>query len=164
MTTETSAGGLAAVADADDAAGLAAEAVRLGCRVGTGPAVAPPQAASSDTAARVALDATDAGTPAIRWEDRYRGQVRAGLTDDAAQALAPAILGRLVGEPELLATLRSYRNHLGRWQPTAAELGVHRNTLRKRMSRIEQLTGRRVDTAADRADLWIALTITDEGA
>jgi DNA-binding PucR family transcriptional regulator len=37
-----------------------------------------------------------------------------------------------------------------------------RNTLRKRIARIETLTGRRVDTAAGRADLWIALEIADE--
>jgi sugar diacid utilization regulator len=44
----------------------------------------------------------------------------------------------------------------------AAELGIHRNTLRERIARIETLTGRRVNTAAGRADLWIALEIADE--
>ena len=72
------------------------------------------------------------------------------------------ILGGLAEEPELRRTLRAYLSHLGRWQPTADELGVHRNTLRKRITRIEALTGRSVDTAAGRADLWVALEIAGE--
>jgi Aldehyde dehydrogenase family/PucR C-terminal helix-turn-helix domain len=134
----------------------------LGCRVGTGTAVPAAEAGVSYAAATTALAAATDRSPLVRWDERFRGDIRAGLTDDAARVLAARILGGLAEEPELRRTLRAYLTHLGRWQPTAAELGIHRNTLRKRVARIEALTGRSVDTAAGRADLWIALEIAGE--
>ena len=46
----------------------------------------------------------------------------------------------------------------GQRGPAAAALGVHRNTLRDRIARIERLTGRSLASAADRAELWFALS------
>ncbi|TWF75206.1 purine catabolism regulator [Pseudonocardia hierapolitana] len=131
----------------------------LGCRIGVGTVVPVDQAGTSAAAAATALTATSDRDPVVRWDERFRGAVRAGLSDEAAHILAAEILRGLADEPELRRTLRAYLIHLGRWQPTADALGVHRNTLRKRIARIEALTGRSVDTAAGRADLWIALEI-----
>ena len=39
----------------------------------------------------------------------------------------------------------------------AAELGVHRHTLRKRIDRVVELIGRDLDSAHTRSELWIAL-------
>ncbi len=47
--------------------------------------------------------------------------------------------------------------HNARWESAAAELFVHRHTLRYRMRKIEELTGRDLSSSFDRMELWIAL-------
>ena len=44
-----------------------------------------------------------------------------------------------------------------RWADAAARLSVHRHTLRYRLQRIEQLTGRDLANARDRLECWLAL-------
>ncbi|MEO3792588.1 helix-turn-helix domain-containing protein [Nonomuraea sp. B10E15] len=58
---------------------------------------------------------------------------------------------------ELLRTLDLFLETCGSWQRTADELYVHVNTLRYRMQRIEELTGRRMASMRDRTDLYLAL-------
>ena len=58
---------------------------------------------------------------------------------------------------ELIKTLSLFLGSGGRFQQTADELHVHVNTLRLRLERIEQLTGRDLGVMDDRVDLWIAL-------
>jgi purine catabolism regulator len=41
----------------------------------------------------------------------------------------------------------------------ADALGVHRNTVRRRLRRVEDLTGRSPATARGRAELWVAAEI-----
>lgn len=57
----------------------------------------------------------------------------------------------------LVDTLATFLEHGGRWQQTAEALHLHVNTVRYRLDRVEQLTGRALDTTADRVDLWLAL-------
>lgn len=57
----------------------------------------------------------------------------------------------------LTATLRAFLAHNGHWNETAAELGVHRHTLRARIERIEAITGRDLTSAYGRMELWLAL-------
>ncbi len=64
----------------------------------------------------------------------------------------------------LRATLRALLEHHGQRTPTAARLGVHRNTLRDRVHRIEELTGRSLDDPDARAELWLALRIEEQRA
>ena len=45
----------------------------------------------------------------------------------------------------------------GRWSEAASALGIHVNTLKHRLGRIAELSGKSVDRTADRVDLWIAL-------
>lgn len=59
-------------------------------------------------------------------------------------------------------TLRTLLEHNGQRTPTAVRLGVHRNTLRDRITRIEQLTGRSLDDPDARAELWLALRIEEQ--
>lgn len=47
----------------------------------------------------------------------------------------------------------------GQRGPTAAALGIHRNTLRDRIIRIERLTARTLENPDDRAELWLALRL-----
>ncbi|MDH6193639.1 purine catabolism regulator [Mycobacterium frederiksbergense] len=58
---------------------------------------------------------------------------------------------------ELERTLRSFLGNDGHWAKTAAALYVHVNTLRNRIGRINELTGRDVTRLEDRVDLFLAL-------
>ena len=58
---------------------------------------------------------------------------------------------------ELLRTLDQWLRVNGAWDPAAARLALHRNTVRNRIDRIARLTGRRLDDGDDRMELWLAL-------
>ncbi|BDY31522.1 PucR family transcriptional regulator [Mycolicibacterium mageritense] len=58
---------------------------------------------------------------------------------------------------ELERTLRTFLGNDGHWAKTAAALYVHVNTLRNRIGRINELTGRDVTRLEDRVDLFLAL-------
>lgn len=60
---------------------------------------------------------------------------------------------------ELETTLRAYLDHDGQLAATAATLYVHVNTLRNRLARVAELTGRDVGRTADRVDLFLALEV-----
>jgi purine catabolism regulatory family protein/PucR-like helix-turn-helix protein/diguanylate cyclase with GGDEF domain len=57
----------------------------------------------------------------------------------------------------LVETLDRFLSSGCRWQETASALHVHVNTLRHRLDRVEQLTGRDLGSMEDRVDLYIAL-------
>ncbi|MFC9975464.1 PucR family transcriptional regulator [Spirillospora sp. NPDC127200] len=61
----------------------------------------------------------------------------------------------------LLETLSAFLSHSGSWQRCAADLHVHVNTVRYRMRRVEQLTGRDLSRFPDRVDLYLALRLAD---
>ncbi len=88
------------------------------------------------------------------------------LPPDAALAFAESLLGPLVdhdvaGRGDLVISLRAWLAHHGQWDPSAAELGVHRHTLRHRMRTVEELLGRSLDSPGTRAELWLALSVMD---
>ena len=60
---------------------------------------------------------------------------------------------------ELLPTLREFLACSGSWNACAAKMYVHVNTVRYRISRIEELTGRDLSALADRVDFFLALRI-----
>ncbi|MGN6246594.1 MAG: PucR family transcriptional regulator [Motilibacteraceae bacterium] len=59
--------------------------------------------------------------------------------------------------PELLASLRAFLRWNGHMDRAAAEVGVHRHTLRHRMARVSALLGLDLDDPQARAELWLAL-------
>ena len=61
----------------------------------------------------------------------------------------------------LLATLAAYLRHNGHIESAAADLGVHRHTLRNRIGKISELTDSDLGTADSRAELWLALKARD---
>ncbi|MCA3748330.1 MAG: helix-turn-helix domain-containing protein [Rubrobacter sp.] len=63
----------------------------------------------------------------------------------------------------LLPTLREFLASGGRWQETARRLHIHVNTLRHRLARCEELTGRSLSRMDDRVDLYIALQAGQDG-
>ena len=57
----------------------------------------------------------------------------------------------------LVATLTAFLDHNGQTEVAAATLGFHRHTMRNRLNKVVELTGRDIDSAHVRAELWIAV-------
>ena len=79
-----------------------------------------------------------------------------GLRQYCEEVLRPVEAARGNGS-ELLRSLEAFLDHNGNWEAAARALVCHRHTLRYRMSRIEELTGRRLDRVEHRIDFWLAL-------
>ncbi|MEY9213514.1 PucR family transcriptional regulator [Thermobifida halotolerans] len=79
-----------------------------------------------------------------------------------AQRLLAPLRGHRSGA-ELLASLRAYLAASGRWDAAAESLGVHRHTLRYRIARIRELLPGDLDDPDYRAELWLALRMTERG-
>ena len=58
---------------------------------------------------------------------------------------------------ELLRSLEAFIENNGNWERAARQLYCHRHTLRYRIRKIEELTGRDLGRATDRIELWLAL-------
>ena len=98
--------------------------------------------------------------------DLSRPRVHAAVARTPGRAGGRALLRRgagPAGRPDartgsaLVESLRAYIEANGRWAEAAASLRVHRHTLRYRMRKVEELTGRNLADAADRLELWLAL-------
>ena len=82
--------------------------------------------------------------------------------DDALISYCRGVLGPIeAGEgdygDELLRSLDVFIEHNGHWEKAASALYCHRHTLRYRIRRVEQLTGRDFSKARDRIEFWLAL-------
>jgi purine catabolism regulator len=82
--------------------------------------------------------------------------------DDALISYCRGVLGPVEqgeGEygDELLRSLDVFIEHNGHWEKAAGALYCHRHTLRYRIRRVEQLTGRDFSQARDRIEFWLAL-------
>jgi purine catabolism regulator len=117
--------------------------------------------------ASYALEATsmlDGHTPEVAtWHDLGALQFLLAVQDDEALRLyTDSVLGPIEnGEGEyggeLLRSLEAFVEHNGQWERAARELFCHRHTLRYRIRRVEQLTGRDLSSARDRIEFWLAL-------
>ncbi|MBE8515962.1 PucR family transcriptional regulator [Amycolatopsis sp. H6(2020)] len=92
------------------------------------------------------------------------GHVLAGVPESrkALAALAETHLRPLADVDQrtgtdLVPTLRAFLEHNGQWEAASVALGVHRHTLRNRMTRIEQLLGVDLASAHVRAELLLSL-------
>ena len=82
--------------------------------------------------------------------------------DDALSSYCRSVLDPIEqGEgdygDELVRSLDVFIEHNGHWEKAANALFCHRHTLRYRIRRIEQLTGRDFSNARDRIEFWLAL-------
>ncbi|HTN25326.1 MAG TPA: helix-turn-helix domain-containing protein, partial [Solirubrobacteraceae bacterium] len=82
--------------------------------------------------------------------------------DEALRSYCDGVLaGVEEGDPdyaeELLRSLDAYLEHNGHWEHAAAEVFCHRHTLRYRIRRVEELTGRSLANPRDRIEFWLAL-------
>jgi purine catabolism regulator len=118
--------------------------------------------------ARCALEAREltgngAPGPVATYHDLGSFQLLLSLQDDEAlrlfcdSILAPIEDGEGAYGGELMRSLEAFIECNGQWERAARQLYCHRHTLRYRIRRVEELTGRSLDSARDRIDFWLAL-------
>jgi PucR family transcriptional regulator, purine catabolism regulatory protein len=155
-------------------------------RAGAGRAVAAAEARRSYHEARCALEASGFasaasaadGNGAARDGDEH-GAARAGRVatyrdlgsfqlllslqdDDALRLFCDSILGPIETSDghygdELMRSLEAFIECNGQWERAAQRLYCHRHTLRYRIRKVEELTGRDLANARDRIEFWLAL-------
>ncbi|MEU8784495.1 PucR family transcriptional regulator [Streptomyces sp. NPDC048637] len=138
------------------------EEVAVGLSAPTGPIAAANAYRQAEQALSVARRR---GRVLVEHEDVAAGSVLPLLADDAVRAFADGLLRALrehdaTGRGDLVASLRAWLARHGQWDAAAADLGVHRHTLRYRMRRVEEILGRSLDDADVRMELWLALKAT----
>jgi purine catabolism regulator len=117
--------------------------------------------------AQQALDiAVSDGKPAIQFETLP-------LVDLVLRNLSPVSLGvlsdpiRLISAEEngalLLNSLKVFLAENGSWEAAASQLGVHRHTLKNRITKIEELTSLSMMNAEDRFRAWLAILSNNSG-
>lgn len=127
---------------------------------GIGPARPLSSLAQSDDGARQALAAASGVRPVVDWAELVETGVDSLLDPVALESFAANLLDPVLERPDsrkLLEALRGFLAHNGHAGPAAETLGVHRNTLRNRLTIAETLLGRSLHDPQLRADLWIAL-------
>ena len=113
---------------------------------------------------RATRAATARGPPLLAtYRDLGSFQLLLSLQDDDAlrlfcdSILSPIEEGEGAYGGELMRSLESFIECNGQWEKAARQLYCHRHTLRYRIRRVEELTGRSLDSARDRIDFWLAL-------
>lgn len=112
--------------------------------------------------ARVACAAATPGSvDVVRFEEHPLAVLLASSPDQARQ-LAEAVLGPIMAlAPEdravVIETARTWLAAGGSTSTAARELHVHRNTVRYRVRRLEEVTGRDLALPVDAAELYVAL-------
>ena len=146
----------------------ASERLHAPVTVGVGSAVPPREAARSLREARYALRVCQVdGRGSADFTSLGTYRLLLSLQEpDALRAFADSILAPLdrydrQHEGELIPSLRAFLEHNARWESAAAELFIHRHTLRYRMRKVEELTGRDLSSSHDRMEFWLALRSRD---
>ncbi|MGH3098085.1 MAG: PucR family transcriptional regulator [Streptosporangiales bacterium] len=113
------------------------------------------------------LAALDASAPALvtSAEVDSHTMLLATVPEDARRAFADRVLGPVVGydanhDAGLMVTLDAFLAASGSWSRCAERLHLHVNTVRYRIRRVEELTGRDMSDMNDRVDVLLALRAT----
>lgn len=133
---------------------------------GHGAGVSPPFDSLSEIAtalryARIAVAGTSDSHPVVQFGDSVLG-VAAVTAPDVNLRLADAVLGGLDGASDrdvLFQTFRVWAAHRGSVPEAAAALFCHPNTVRHRLRRIEEHTGRSTSVPLELAELCLAFEI-----
>jgi Purine catabolism regulatory protein-like family/PucR C-terminal helix-turn-helix domain len=117
--------------------------------------------------ARCALEATtfdeDHAPEVASWRDLGAFTLLLSIQDDEAlklycdSVLGPIEAGDAEYGGELLRSLEAFIEQNGQWERAAREVYCHRHTLRYRMRKVEEMTGRDLSRAHDRIEFWLAL-------
>lgn len=150
---------LVVVASSTQARPLAERFADAGLRIGVGQAAPIDALSTSDETAGLAAEQTTQAIPVASWEERVRGGVLSLVDEARAASFAASYLAPLedAGDPALIETLAAYLRHHGSLLRAAGDLGIHRNTARHRLERIETLLGRSLADPHVRVDAWVAL-------
>ncbi|MCY1482833.1 Purine catabolism regulatory protein-like family protein [compost metagenome] len=152
------------LADPDSAARLQAA---LGCPLGLGnPLGHPARALEALREARLALAHASTQRPLVAYASAQAEQPWLPGSLDEAARVHRSVLGPLLDYDQqqgtqLHQTLRVFLEQNRSWQKAAQHLNVHKQTLVYRVHRIEEITGRSLDSTEDVAVLWIALRAGD---
>jgi purine catabolism regulator len=148
---------LVEAATEDDVLGLAARVVEAEplARVGVGRPAQGRALGRSLLEARAALDSGEHDVSSYR--DLGSLELLLSLPDAALDAFVERVLGPASTNGRLVESLGALLDAGCRWSEAAEQLGVHRHTLRYRMDRLRDATGRHPDDPAQRMELWLAL-------
>ncbi|MDQ6836626.1 MAG: helix-turn-helix domain-containing protein, partial [Actinomycetota bacterium] len=158
-------------------AGRVTRALGPGLRFGVGRPVAGAEARRSFHEARCSVEALALGMAGefsgngasngavhvATYKDLGSFQLLLSLQDDEALKLfCDSILGPIEASEghyggELMRSLEAFIEENGQWERAARRLYCHRHTLRYRIKRVEELTGRNLHSARDRIEFWLAL-------
>jgi len=130
-----------------------------------GPAVQPERAPASWAEALEAHAARDRGVldpEGLLRTDEHLADLVIGASPERLERLAARALTPLDGETagsreRLSTTLAAWLANMGAASPTAADLGVHPQTVRYRVARLRELFGPRLDDPEARFELQLAL-------
>ena len=148
-----------------------------GLRVGVGRPVAGGEARRSFHEGRCAIEALALGVSRdengagasngkvrlATYKDLGSFQLLLSLQENEALKLfCDSILGPIESSEghyggELMRSLEAFIEENGQWERAARRLYCHRHTLRYRIKRVEELTGRDLGSARDRIEFWLAL-------
>jgi PucR C-terminal helix-turn-helix domain/GGDEF-like domain len=121
------------------------------------------EAGSAVRYARIALKGANGDRRVVEFENTVLG-IAAVSDPEVSRRLAEMVLGGLRSLPDedsqiLCDTFRSWVAHRGSIPETAADIYCHPNTVRHRLHRIEDHTGRSVTAPVDIAELCLAFEI-----
>jgi hypothetical protein len=130
-----------------------------------GPSGPPEEAPSSWAEAAAAHAARERGAlpggGLLRSEEHLADLVLAASPDRlgrlSSRSLAPLDGETVASRKRLAATLAAWLEHMGAVSPTAADLGVHPQTVRYRLARLRELFGSTLDDPERRFELQLAL-------
>jgi purine catabolism regulator len=160
---------------AERAVAATGEAVGARPLAGAGRAVPAGRAREAYHEARCALEARALGSSngaagngasaasIATYRDLGSFQLLLSLQDsDALRLFCESLLGPIEhGEGhyggELMRSLEAFIECNGQWEAAARRLYCHRHTLRYRIRKIEEITGRDLSSARDRIEFWLAL-------
>ncbi|MFT3831751.1 MAG: PucR family transcriptional regulator [Micropruina sp.] len=120
--------------------------------------------------ARLAAEAENAlarargGGRPVRFDELLGDGLVGALAAHGGAELARGLLAGLTASSDraaLIATARVWLDQGCAWDPAARTLGVHRHTVRNRITAVEQATGLDLDTPRGRTELWLALELLD---
>jgi purine catabolism regulator len=122
--------------------------------------------AAAQAGRALAVATSSAEESVVTWASLAAGGLVAALWSDGAAELASSRLAPVAALPdgdELLACCRTWLEHNGAWDPAARSLGLHRHSLRARVSKVESALGLPLDGFAGRAELWALLQAAGAG-
>ncbi|MDO8214133.1 PucR family transcriptional regulator [Conexibacter sp. CPCC 206217] len=126
-------------------------------------ALAQPSGAANGAGSDTTADGSPVRTTIATYRDLGSFQLLLSLQDDDALRLfCDSILGPIEESEgayggELMRSLEAFIEENGQWERAARRLYCHRHTLRYRIRRVEELTGRSMGSARDRIEFWLAL-------